>query len=229
MATKTTTSDGSRRRAKDALFEGFASIGRALSSGRRVEIVDVLAQGERSVEVLARELGQTIANTSHHLRTLAAAGLVTWRREGSHVFYSLASEDVATLWEGLQGVARLHVGNLEKLAAAYLGDRDSLESITGEELARRLRRGEVTVIDVRPKPEYSAGHIAGAQWVPPGEIKRFLRGLDDDAEVVAYCRGSYCVFADDAVRELRRRGVTARRLEGGFPEWRRAGLPVAKD
>jgi len=215
------------RASKDALYEGFADVTKALSSGRRAEIVDLLAQGERSVEEIAGELDQSVANTSHHLRSLARAGLVTTRRDGTRIYYALASGRVGDLWSAIRDVAREHVAGLEKLAAAYLGDRDGLEVVDRTELAARLRRGGVVVLDVRPEPEYAAGHIAGAQSVPIGELRKRLKSLPPDADVVAYCRGPYCVYADDAVRELTRKGFRAQRLVDGFPEWRRAGLPVA--
>jgi len=214
------------RQAKDALFDAFAEVAKALASGRRTEIVDLLAQGERSVEDVAEELGQSVANTSHHLRALARAGLVRTRREATRIFYRLASDDVATLWSALRDVAAAHVAGIERLAEDYLGDRDGLEAISRNELASRLRQGDVVVIDVRPESEFSAGHIVGARSIPVGELHRTLRALPKDAEVVAYCRGRYCVYADDAVRELHHRGYRARRLEDGFPEWKRAGLPV---
>ena len=215
------------RAAKDALYEGFAEVAKALASGRRAEIVDVLAQGERSVDDIAEEIGQTVANTSHHLRAMARAGVLTTRREGTRIFYALASDRVAELWSAMRDVATDHVAGLAKLAAAYLGDRDGLEVIDRAELARRLRHGGVVVLDVRPEAEYAAGHIAGARSVPVDELRRHLRALPKGAEVVAYCRGPYCVYADNAVRELARRGFRARRLLDGFPEWKRAGLPVA--
>ena len=215
------------RVAKDALYDAFADVAKAMASGRRAELVDVLAQGERSVEELADELGQSVANTSHHLRALARVGLVRTRREGTRIFYGLASDRVAKLWAAMREVAEEHVAGLERLAAAYLGDRSQLEAVSREELARRLRRGDLIVLDVRPEPEFRAGHIAGARSVPASSLRRALRSLPKDVEVVAYCRGPYCVYADDAVRELRRRGYEARRLEDGFPEWREAGLPVA--
>jgi rhodanese-related sulfurtransferase len=158
---------------------------------------------------------------------MARAGLVTTRREGTRVFYALTSERVAELWAALRDVAADHVAAVEKLAAAYLGDRDGVEVIDRDELARRLERGEVLVVDVRPPAEYAAGHIAGARSVPVGQLRRTLRSLPKDVDVVAYCRGPYCVYADDAVRALTRKGFRARRLVDGFPEWRRAGLPVA--
>jgi rhodanese-related sulfurtransferase/DNA-binding transcriptional ArsR family regulator len=215
------------RAAKDALFDGFAEVAKALGSGRRAEIVDLLAQGERSVEEVAAELDQSVANTSHHLRALARAGLVTTRRDGTRIHYRLASERVAELWSAVRDVAESHVAGLDRLAAAYLGDRDGIEVVNRKELAARIKQGLVVVLDVRPPAEFTAGHIAGARSVPIGELRRQLKALPSDAEVVAYCRGAYCVYADDAVRELAKRGFKAARLEDGFPEWRRAGLPVA--
>ena len=215
------------RHAKDALFDAFAEMAKALASGRRAEIVDVLAQGERSVEELASEISQSVANTSHHLRALARAGLVTTRRDGNRIIYALASERVAELWSALRDAAADHVAGLDRLAAAYLGKRDGVEVVDRGELAARLRRGEVIVLDVRPGSEYEAGHIPGARSVPVTELRRHLRVLPKHAEVVAYCRGPYCVYADEAVRLLHKGGFHARRLEDGFPEWKRAGLPVA--
>ena len=215
------------RVAKDALYDGFAEVAKAMASGRRAEIVDLLAQAERSVEDISDEIGQSVANTSHHLRAMARAGLLTTRRDGTRIFYTLASERVGELWSALRDVAREHVAGLERLAGAYLGDRDGVEVVDRNELAARLRRHEVLVLDVRPAAEYAAGHVAGARSVPITELRRQLRALPKDGEVVAYCRGPYCVYADDAVRELNRRGFRARRLIDGFPDWKRAGLPVA--
>jgi rhodanese-related sulfurtransferase/DNA-binding transcriptional ArsR family regulator len=215
------------RAAKDALFEGFAEVAKALSSGRRAEIVDLLAQGERSVDEIAAEIDQTVANTSHHLRAMARAGLLTTRRDGTRIYYSLASERVGELWAALREVAVEHVAGIERLAGAYLGERDGIDVIDHKELAARLKRGEVIVLDVRPEAEYISGHIAGARSVPIGELRKHLRALPKDTEVVAYCRGPYCVYADDAVRELNRKGFRARRLIDGFPEWKRDGMPVA--
>jgi rhodanese-related sulfurtransferase/DNA-binding HxlR family transcriptional regulator len=215
------------RAAKDALFDGFAEVAKAVASGRRAEIVDVLAQGERSVDELADQIGQSVANTSHHLRAMARAGLLTTRRDGTRIFYALAGERVAGLWAALRDVAAEHVAGIERLTEAYLGDRDGLEAISRDELAARLRRGDLIVLDVRPEAEYRAGHIAGARSVPVSELRRNLRALPKDVEVVAYCRGPYCVYADEAVRELNRRGYRAQRLEDGFPEWKHAGLPIA--
>ena len=215
------------RNAKTALYEGFAEVAKALASGRRAEIIDLLAQGERSVESVASEIDQSVANTSHHLRAMARAGLVATRRDGTRIYYSLASDRVGELWSALRDVAGDHVAGLERLVDAYVGDRNGIEEIDRGELVKRLKRREVVVLDVRPTPEYDAGHIAGARSVPITELRRQLRALPADAEVVAYCRGPYCVYADDAVRELKRRGFRARRLVDGFPEWKRAGLPVA--
>ncbi len=215
------------RAAKDALFDAFAEVAKALASGRRAEIADLLAQGERPVEEIAGELGQSVANTSHHLRAMARAGIVATRREGTRIFYRLASERVAELWAAMRDVAAEHVAGLDRLAGAYLGRRDGIEVVGREELAARLERGEVVVLDVRPPAEFGAGHILGARSAPIAELRRHLRALPPGAEVVAYCRGPYCVYADEAVRELGRRGFRARRLIDGFPEWKRAGLPVA--
>lgn len=216
------------RASKDRLFDGFAAIGKALASGRRLELLDVLAQGCRSVEALADEIGQSVANTSAHLKTLATAGLVTSERDGNRVVYALAGPVVEALWAVLRATAEAHAAALDRLAKDYLGDRDELDVMTRTELADRLRRGDAPVVlDVRPVVEYAAGHIPEALSVPPDELAARLRRLPRDAEVVAYCRGAFCVFADEAVRALRRRRVRARRLEDGFPEWRLARLPVA--
>ena len=215
------------RAAKDALFDAFAEVAKALASGRRAEIVDVLAQAERSVEEIAVEIGQSVANTSHHLRAMARAGVLRTRREGTRIVYMLASDRVFELWAAMRDVAGEHVAGIERLAEAYVGDRAGLEAVTRRELADRLDAGDVVVLDVRAGPEFRAGHIPGARSVPVGELRQHLRALRKDADVVAYCRGPYCAYADDAVRLLRRRGYRARRLEDGFPEWKRAGLPVA--
>jgi rhodanese-related sulfurtransferase len=217
----------SDRVAKEALYDGFAEVAKALGNGRRAEIVDVLAQGERHVEDLAAEIDQPVANTSFHLRALATAGLVATRRDGTRIYYRLASDRVGELWVALREVAVAHHANLEALAEAYLGNRGALDQIDRDELARRLDDGDVIVIDVRPEAEYGSAHIAGAVSIPIDHLARRLRRLPPDVDVVAYCRGPFCVFADDAVRLLRRRGRRARRLQDGFPEWQRAGLPVA--
>ena len=215
------------RAAKDALYDGFSVVAKALASGRRAEIVDLLAQGERPVEEVAAEIGQSVANTSQHLRHLARAGLLRTRRNGNRIYYSLASRRVADLWLALRDVAADHVAQVDRLAADYLGDRDGVETVTRAELARRLRDGEVVALDVRPPAEYRAGHIAGARSIPISKLPAELDRLPA-AEIVAYCRGPYCIYADQAVRELRRRGFASRRLEDGFPEWAKAGLPVER-
>jgi rhodanese-related sulfurtransferase/DNA-binding transcriptional ArsR family regulator len=208
------------------LFDGFAEVAKAIANGRRAELIDVLAQGERHVEELADEIGQSIANASFHLRTLATTGLVTTRRDGNRIYYRLASERVVELWAALRDVAAAHHAALDALAAAYLGDRSRLQEIGRDELAERIVAGDVVVLDVRPQPEYIAGHIAGARSIPIEQLVESLNAIPLEIEVVAYCRGPYCVMADDAVRILHRLGRRARRLEDGFPEWLRAQLPV---
>jgi rhodanese-related sulfurtransferase/DNA-binding transcriptional ArsR family regulator len=212
--------------AKAALFDAFASVAQALGSGRRAEIVDVLAQGERSVEELAGEISQSVANTSQHLQVLSRAGLVRARREGTRMIYRLASDRVGELWAAVREVAVRQVAEVSVLADEYLGERDGVEQLSAEELALRLARGDVVVLDVRPEAEFRAGHIAGARSVPVDLLDALVDELPKRREVVAYCRGPYCVYADDAVRLLRSRGRKARRLDVGYPEWRRAGLPV---
>jgi rhodanese-related sulfurtransferase len=212
--------------AKAALFDALASVGQALGNGRRAEIVDLLGQGERSVDEIAGEISQSIANTSQHLQVLARAGLVRSRREGTHVYYRLASEEVEDLWAAVRAAAVRHVAEVSVLADEYLGDRDGVELLSAEELEQRVARGDVVVLDVRPEREYRAGHIAGARSVPLPALDAHAATLPKRREIVAYCRGPYCVYADDAVRLLRHRGLKARRLAVGYPEWRRAGRPV---
>ncbi len=214
------------RQAKNALFDGFADVAKALGNGRRVELVDVLAQGERHVEELANEIGQSVANASHHLQVLAAAGLVVTRRDGNRIYYQLASEDVEQLWLVLRSVARTHLDDLDDLAAAYLGDRDSLDEIGRDELARRLNDGTLIIVDVRPEAEYVAGHISGARSIPIDQFPEMISDMPVGVEIVAYCRGPYCVFADDAVQLLRQHHLNARRLQDGYPEWRNAQHPT---
>jgi rhodanese-related sulfurtransferase len=215
------------RGAKTALFDEFARVGRALASGRRIELVDVLANGERTVEALAGEVGLSVANTSQHLQVLRQAGLVATRREGTSIHYRLASPEVFELWRSLRTLASTRLAEVERLATAYLGARDELEPVSREELARRLRDGEdLVVLDVRPVAEYAAGHLPGAVSIPVGELRRRLAELPGDREVVAYCRGPYCAFAHEAVALLRQEGFEARRLEDGLPEWQAAGLAV---
>ena len=216
----------SNRDAKNALFDGLASIAKALASGRRAEIIDVLAQGERSVEDLAGEINQSIANTSHHLQILSRAGLVRTHKEGTWVYYRLADLRVSELWSALTDVACNHVAGLDALVGAYLGDHESVPQISRDELSHRLGAPDLLVLDVRPTTEYDAGHIPTAESVPIGELEDRLAAIPPDTEVVAYCRGPYCVYAVDAVRTLTAHGIAAQRLEGGLPEWRLAGLPV---
>jgi rhodanese-related sulfurtransferase len=208
------------------LFDAFASVAQALGSGRRAEIVDLLAQGERSVEEIANEISQSVANTSQHLHVLARAGLVRSRREGTRVFYRLASERVGDLWAAVRDVAVRHVAEVNQLADEYLGERAGVDHVSAAELQERLARGDVVVLDVRPALEYRAGHIPGARSVPLTELGSVAAKLPRRRQIVAYCRGPYCVYADDAVRLLQGRGLKARRLDVGLPEWRRAGLPV---
>jgi rhodanese-related sulfurtransferase/DNA-binding HxlR family transcriptional regulator len=216
-----------RGTAEAALFDALASVAQGLGNGRRAEIVDVLAQGERSVDEIAGEISQSVANTSQHLRVLARSGLVRSRREGTRVYYRLASDRVGDLWAAVREVAVRHVAEVSVLADEYLGERDGVEQLSAGELERRLAQGDVVVLDVRPEAEYRAGHIAGAGSAPLTALASVVESLPRRTEIVAYCRGPYCVYADDAVRLLQERGLRARRLDIGYPEWRRAGFPVA--
>jgi rhodanese-related sulfurtransferase len=215
-------------RAKAALYDALAESAKALANGRRAELVDVLVQGERSVEELAEEIDQTVANTSQHLQRLLRSGLVESRREGTRIYYSLSSPVVGDLWRTMRRAAQEHVSGLERLAADYLGDRSKLRTMTRDVLRGRLRDGDVVVLDVRPEAEFAAGHIRGAVSIPITELKSRLGDIPDGADVVAYCRGPYCVYADEAVRLLAKEGFAAARLEDGFPEWLEARLPVAR-
>jgi rhodanese-related sulfurtransferase/DNA-binding MarR family transcriptional regulator len=216
----------SDRAAKEALFDAFASVAKVLGSGRRAEIVDVLAQGERPVDEIAQEIGQSIANTSQHLQQLLRAGLVRTRRQGTRIYYRLSGPSVVRLWAAARQVASDHVAQLDELAATYLGDRATLDTLSRMELNERMASGEVVVLDVRPGPEFQSGHIAGAVSIPVKELAGRLRDLPSGRTIVAYCRGQYCVFADEAVRTLHRQGIPAVRLEEGYPEWAAVGLPV---
>jgi len=213
---------------KQLLFGQFARIAKALSSPNRLELIDFLAQGERSVEALARVSGLSVANTSQHLQQLRQAGLVASRKDGQRVYYRLSGDDVVVLLDTLRQVADRHLAEVDRIVHTYLEARDALEPVPRTELLKRVRAGEVTVIDVRPPEEYAAGHVAGAVNVPLAQLEAYLWELDPGQEIVAYCRGPYCVLAYDAVAELRRRGFRARRMEDGFPEWRLAGLPVER-
>lgn len=213
------------RDAKNALFDQFARVGKALASGKRLELLDLIAQGERTVDALAKsaELGLTTA--SAHLQTLKQANLVVTRREGTKIFYRLAGDDVAALFALLRTVADDRLPDVRTAREAYLGD--DTDAVSREELLERVRSGRATVIDVRPAEEYAAGHIPGAVSVPLDELADRLAELPADQEVVAYCRGAYCVLSHDAVRLLTAQGRTARRLADGMLEWRLADLPVA--
>jgi len=216
---------------KHQLFAQFARVGKALGNGNRLEILEFLAQGERSVEALANVAGLSVANTSQHLRHLREAGLVTMRKDGLKVYYRLSSDDVVTLINALRRVAEQHVAEVERLVNSYLTIKDDLEPIPRDELLARARDGHVTVIDVRPPEEYAAGHLPGAVNIPLAELEQRLAelGQDRDQEVVAYCRGPHCVLAFDAVARLREKGLKARRLQDGYPEWKTAGLPVEEE
>ena len=206
------------RQAKDALFEAIALMGKAFSSPRRLELLDLLAQGPRSVDELARASDQSRANTSQHLQALHSAGLVTRAREGTSVRYELADDEALRLWLALRDVSAARLAEVERAAADYLGEE--VQRIGRSELLARLADGEVVLIDVRPAEEYAAGHIEGARSIPIEELEQRLAELPDDAEIVAYCRGPFCVYAHEAVRVLRGAGRAARRLEDGWPEWK---------
>jgi rhodanese-related sulfurtransferase/predicted transcriptional regulator len=217
------------RAAKTALFDEFARAAKALASGRRIELLDVLANGERTVEALAGAVGLSVANTSQHLQVLRQAGLVTSHRQATWVHYRLAAPEVFQLWQALRTLAASRLAEIERLAAAYLGARDELEPVTRQELARRLQDGDsLMVLDLRPAAEYAAGHLPGAVSIPVDELRRRLAELPRGRQIVAYCRGPYCAFAHEAVAVLRQEGFSARRLEDGLPEWQAAGLAVAR-
>lgn len=216
----------STRATKEALFDGFAQVAKALSNGRRAEIVDVLANGERSVESLAAEVRQSIANTSQHLQILKNAGLVATRRDGTFVYYRLASSEVVGFWRALQGIARESRGDIERLVHEYLGD-DDVEELTKDELWERLqRKDKLVVLDVRPQEEYKAGHIPGAVSIPLDELRKRVKELPKSKQIVAYCRGPLCALAPEATRYLQSKGYKVRRLVDGAPDWAAAGLPV---
>lgn len=211
---------------KKLLFEQLAAVSRALAHGHRLELIELLAQGERSVEALAEVSGLTLANASQHLQRLRRAGLVASRRDARHVRYRLADEAVMGLVEALRQIAERNVAEVGRLVETYLRAKDGMEPVTPGELLRMARKGQITVLDVRPPEEYAAGHLPNAVNIPLKELERRLKELPKGREVVAYCRGPYCVLAYEAVRELRSKGLRARRLAGGLPEWKHAGLPV---
>jgi rhodanese-related sulfurtransferase len=217
----------SSRNPKRALLEQFAAVAKALAHPLRLELLEQLAQGERSVEVLADRMRVPIANASQHLQQLRRAGLVAARRERRFVFYRLAEDDVLGLLAALRGVAERQSAEVERVVRGYFERRDSLEAVTRAELIDRLKSGLVTVLDVRPEDEFALGHLPSAINLPLRDLESRLNQLDPDQDIVAYCRGPYCVLAYEAVAALRARGFKVRRLEDGYPEWRAAGLPVA--
>ena len=210
---------------KQDLFAQFARVGKSLANGNRLELLEFLAQGERSVDELAKVSGLSVANTSQHLQQLRQSGMVASRKAGLKVFYRLSGDDVIELLDALRTVAERHVAEVEQMISSYLTVKDSLEPIHREELLARVREGLVTVIDVRPPEEYASGHVPGAVNVPIAELEHF----EPEQEIVAYCRGPHCVLAFDAVARLREKGLQARRMEDGYPEWKTAGLPVEKE
>ncbi len=211
---------------KQALFEQFARVGKAAASASRLEILDLLAQGEKSVETLAHQAGLSVKNASAHLRTLRAASLVETRRDGTYVHYRLADPAVHDLLRCLQDIAARQLAEVRELVRDFFRDPEGLEPLSPEELAERLERGDVTVLDVRPEDEFRSGHIPGALSLPLARLRTELERVPTGLEVIAYCRGPYCVLAMEAAELLRRHGVRARRLEVGLPDWGRGGLPV---
>ncbi|HEV8320324.1 MAG TPA: metalloregulator ArsR/SmtB family transcription factor [Myxococcota bacterium] len=221
------TADATQRVFKDRLYGQFARIGKALSSAHRLELLELLAQGDRTVEALATETGLSMANASQHLQALRAAGLVENEKRGLFVHYRLSDPSVFEVSRALRTVAERRLADLQRLVRDHFGDRSDPEPVSMEELLDRARSGRVVILDTRPATEYDSGHIAGALSVPIGELKQRLKQLPKGKEFVAYCRGPYCVYADRAVELLRANGRRARRLSAGFPEWKATGLPVA--
>jgi rhodanese-related sulfurtransferase/DNA-binding transcriptional ArsR family regulator len=215
------------REFKDALYGQFARIGHALGSPKRIEILDLLGQGEKTVELLAEQCATPVKNTSAHLRALRHARLVETRREGTFVYYRLADEDVSVLVRSLQELGRSRLAEVQQVTHLYLDGRDALEPVTLTELRKLVNDDRVTVIDVRPREEFEAGHIPGAISIPVPELERRVAELPKRKEVIAYCRGPYCVYSLEAVTRLRKAGYRARRAEEGLPDWRARGLPVA--
>jgi rhodanese-related sulfurtransferase/DNA-binding transcriptional ArsR family regulator len=215
-----------KRDFKDRLYAEFARIGKALASPHRLEIVEVLAQGERTVESIASETGLSVANASRHLQQLRQAQLVLARREGLFVHYRLSGPEVVGLVLALRHTAEQHLAEVDRVVRDFLSERDEFEPVTPDELTRRMTNGEVMVLDVRPEQEYAAGHIAGALSIPVADLSERLAELPPEKEYVAYCRGPYCVYADEAVAVLRANGLRARRLTEGYPEWWLSGRPV---
>lgn len=214
------------RELKDALYGQFARIGHAVASPKRLELIDLLSQGEKDVETLAAQSAMPVKNTSAHLRVLRQARLVDSRREGTYVRYRLADERVVSLLHALQSLGQKQLAEVEQVTRLYLASRDALEPVTLTELRRLMRDGDVTVIDVRPRDEYEAGHIPGALSIPLADLRRRLTQLPKSREVIAYCRGPYCVYSLEAVKLLRKHGYRARRAREGLPQWRASKLPV---
>jgi rhodanese-related sulfurtransferase/biotin operon repressor len=211
---------------KLALYAQFAVVAKAMAHEHRLELLELVAQGEASVESLAQRLGLSVANTSQHLQRLRRAGLVAARRDNKFVLYRLVDDSVLVALSALQGLAERNLGEVNRIVRAFFLERDALEPVTRAELKSRMRKGLVTVLDVRPTEEFRQGHVPGAHNVPLGQLKRWLARLDRRTEIIAYCRGAYCVLSFEAVAQLRASGFKAHRLEEGFPEWRAAGLPV---
>jgi rhodanese-related sulfurtransferase/DNA-binding MarR family transcriptional regulator len=216
----------SHRAFKDPLYTEFARVAKAVASPRRLELIDLLAQGERRVDDLAREADLTVANTSQHLQALRQGGLVESRREGTAIYYRLADERVFRLWQVIREVGEARLAEIDRLTQTWLRDRAQLEAIDALTLARRLEDGNVILLDVRPEAEYRSRHIAGARSIPITELANRLEEIPHDREIVAYCRGPYCVFSDEAVAMLREHGYRARRLDIGLPDWHVAGMPT---
>jgi rhodanese-related sulfurtransferase len=221
--------DLGKRRFKNELYDQFARLAKAMASGRRLELIDLLAQGPRTVEALAEESDQSVANTSQHLQVLRHARLVETSRRGNYVHYRLADDYVARLWTAMRSAGEVRLAEVGSLVQTFLGDRGSLQPMSQDELMERLEHRDVIILDVRPVLEYNAGHIAGARSIPIGELNSRLQELPKSRRIVAYCRGPYCVFADEAVMRLRTQGYKAFPLEGGFPEWKLRGFPVTTD
>jgi rhodanese-related sulfurtransferase/DNA-binding transcriptional ArsR family regulator len=215
-----------KRHFKTELYDQFARLAKAMASGRRLELIDLLAQGPRTVESLAEETDQSVANTSQHLQVLRQARLVETSRHGNYIHYRLADDHILRLWTALRTAGELRLAEVESLVQAFMSDRAALQAISRDELRRRLEDRKVIILDVRPASEYNAGHIAGARSVPIDELNSRLRELPKSRTIVAYCRGPFCVFADEAVMRLRARGFKAFLLQGGFPEWKLRGFPV---
>jgi len=218
-----------QRRFKDAIYEQFARLGKAVSAPKRLELLDLLCQGPRTVEALADQAGLSVANASQHLQVLRAARLVDGEKKGLYVEYRLADEQVCGFFFALRGLAEARLAEVEQVTRQYLDERGAMEAVEGDELLRRVKKGEVTVLDVRPFEEYQAGHIPGALSIPVGELKARLKELPKGREVVAYCRGPYCVMAVEAVELLRKKGFKAHRMEQGVVDWRARGWRVESE